>query len=85
MISSLNKSIKFLHQIKKARRRNTWIASLRFEQIQRERCDDMSKGVKTIMGKPTETTDLMIYWELTDSGLTVGEPAQAQTRSSEYG
>ena len=34
----------------------------------------MSKGVKIIMGKPTETAELSML-ELTDSGLTVGELA----------
>lgn len=34
----------------------------------------MSKGVKTIIGKPTETVDLS-QWVLIDSGLTLGEPA----------
>ena len=31
----------------------------------------MNKGVKTMMGTPTKTADLS-KWELTDSGLTVG-------------
>ena len=34
----------------------------------------MSKGVKTIMGIPTETADLN-YGELTDSELIAGERA----------
>ena len=42
------------------------------DQFKRGRSDNMSKGVKTMMGTPTETADLS-KWELTV--LTAGEPA----------
>ena len=37
-----------------------------------------------MMGKTTETADLS-KWELTDSGLTAGEPTWDQTRPCECG
>lgn len=44
----------------------------------------MSKGVKIMMGKPTETADLT-YWDLIDTGLTDRKSAKDQMRPSENG
>ena len=44
----------------------------------------MSKGVKTMMGKTTETAYLS-YWELTDSGLIAKNPVWGRTKPSECG
>ena len=42
--------------------------------MMRGRSDNMNKGVKTVMGIPTETPYL-IQWEPTDTRLAVEEPA----------
>ena len=42
--------------------------------VDESRSNNMNKGVKTMIGKSTETADLG-YKKLTDSGLTAGEPA----------
>ena len=51
-------------------------------QSYRGRSNKVHKGVKTTMGKPTETTDPR-EWELLDSRLSGGEPAHDSTRPSE--
>lgn len=44
----------------------------------------MDKGVKNMMGKPTESADLSL-WEITDSRETTWELAQDQTRPQNSG